>query len=57
MERNPQVEIPSARTIMEAISNYHEVYERTESDIHNDSRFALNACCCVLAILCLKPIF
>ena len=57
MERNPQVEIPSARTIMEAISRYHEEYERIESNIHNDSRFALNACCCVLAILCLKPIF
>ena len=56
MERNPQVEIPSAHTIMEAISSYHEEYERVESNIHTDSRFALNACCCVLAILCLKPI-
>ena len=57
MERNPKVEIPSAHTIMEAISRYHEEYEQTESNIHNDSRFALNACCCVLAILCLKPVF
>lgn len=57
MERNPKVEIPSAHTIMEAISRYHEEYEQAESNIHNDSRFALNACCCVLAILCLKPVF
>lgn len=56
MERDPQVEVPAARTIMEAICSYHEEYERVESNIHTDSRFALNACCCVLAILCLKPI-
>lgn len=56
MERNPQVEVPIARTIMEAICSYHEEYERSESNIHTDSRFALNACCCVLAILFLKPI-
>ena len=57
MDRDPQVEIPFARTITEAISSYHAEYERAESNIHNDSRFALNACCCVLAILCLKPVF
>ena len=57
MDRDPQVEIPFARTIMEAISSYHAEYERAESNIHNDSRFALNACCCVLAILCLTPVF
>ncbi|MGM9661144.1 MAG: zinc dependent phospholipase C family protein [Faecousia sp.] len=56
MEQDPQVDIPTARTIMEAISSYHKEYERVESNIHRDSRFALNACCCVLAILCLKPI-
>lgn len=56
MEQDPQVDIPTARTIMEAISSYHKEYEREESNIHRDSRFALSACCCVLAILCLKPI-
>ena len=30
---------------------------RKASDIHRDSRFALNACCCVLATLCLKVVF
>lgn len=57
MERDPKVEVFTARTIMEAICCYHEEYERIESNIHTDSHFALNACCCVLGILCLKPIF
>ncbi|MDY3224353.1 MAG: zinc dependent phospholipase C family protein [Candidatus Faecousia sp.] len=57
MEQDPQTDIPTARTIMEAISSYHKEYERTESNIDTDSRFALNACCCVLAILLLKPVF
>ena len=56
MEQDPQVNIPIARTIMEAIYNYHKEYERKASNIHRDSRFALNACCCVLAMLCLKPV-
>lgn len=57
MEQQPQIEIAAAKSIMEAICGYHEEYEQIESNIHNDSRFALNACCCVLAILFLKPIF
>ena len=56
MEQDPQVNVPVARTIMEAICNYHKEYEQTASNIHTDSHFALNACCCVLTILCLKPI-
>ena len=56
MEQDPQVNIPVARTIMDAICSYHREYEKVESNIHRDSRFALNACCCVLTILCLKPI-
>lgn len=56
MEQDPQVNVPVARTIMEAICSYHKEYERIEANIHTDSHFALNACCCVLTILCLKPI-
>lgn len=56
MEQDPQVNIPMARTIMDAIYSYHKEYEKAESNIDTDSRFALNACCCVLAILFLKPI-
>ena len=56
MEQDPQVNVPIARTIMEAICSYHKEYERVEANIQTDSHFALNACCCVLTILCLKPI-
>ena len=56
MEQDPQVNVPIARTIMEAICSYHKEYERVGANIQTDSHFALNACCCVLTILCLKPI-
>lgn len=32
-------------------------YEAQEANIYIDTRFALNACCCVLAMLLTKPIF
>jgi len=57
MERDPKVSAPMDDTIMDAIESYHAVYERKASNIRRDSRFALNACCCVLAILCLKVVF
>lgn len=57
MEQDPQVDIRFARSIMDAIYSYHQEYEQTESNIQNDSRFALTACCCVLALLFVKPIF
>lgn len=56
MEKDPQVDVKVARSVMEAICSYHREYEQVESNIHNDSRFALTACCCVLAILFAKPI-
>lgn len=55
MDQNPSVEIPLARTVMEAIHRYHKEYEKADANIHNDSRYALNACCCVLTIL--QPAF
>lgn len=57
LAEDPQVDPMVAHSIMRAISSYHRHYEQVESNIHNDSRFALAACCCVLSILFAKPIF
>lgn len=48
---DPQVNPRIASTVMEAIYSYHREYETLEADIRTDARFALNACCCVLAVL------
>lgn len=56
MAQDPQVDIMVARNIMSAICSYHREYEQLESNIHNDSRFALAACCCILAVLFVKPV-
>ncbi len=51
LQEDPQVNNTAARTIMEAIYHHHRLYEDQESGIHTDARFALTACCCVLAVL------
>lgn len=51
IQEDPQVDIRLARTIMEGIGSYHREYSSQDTDIFRDSRFALQACCCVLAIL------
>jgi len=51
LQSNPRVDVPIAKTVMEAIGNCHREYYSVTSDIHRDSRFALQACCCVLTIL------
>lgn len=51
LQEDPQVDPHTARSIMEAIYSYHEEYEDQQADIRTDAKFALNACCCVLAIL------
>lgn len=56
MAEDPQVDPVAARTIMSAIGSCHRSYEQMEYTIHNDCRFALTACCCVLAILFAKPV-
>ncbi len=56
METDPQVNPRLAGSVMEAIGRYHREYQSVERNIHTDSRFALTACCCVLAILVAKPI-
>lgn len=51
LQEQPQVDVRLARSIMEGIGSYHREYSSVKTDIHRDSRFALQACCCVLAIL------
>lgn len=53
---DPQVSPRNARTIMEAIYSYHQEYCQLPVSIHTDSKYALRACCCVLAVLFMKPI-
>lgn len=48
---NPTVTPPSARSIMEAIYRYHREYCTLPANIHTDAKYALRACCCVLAVL------
>ena len=56
IEQDPQVDTRVARTVMEAIYSYHREYEALEANIQIDSRFALAACCCVIAVLFPKPL-
>lgn len=56
LKKDPQVDIRLAGKIMDAVQDYHAEYSRTDPDIHRDSHFAVSACCCVLAILFMKPI-
>jgi len=56
MAEDPKVDTMVARSIMGAICSYHRDYEQTASNIHNDTRFALTACCCVVTLLFAKPI-
>lgn len=48
---DPQVDVRYAKTIMEAIHSHHREYTGSSAGIHTDCRFALQACCCVLAVL------
>lgn len=56
IQSDPQVSHENARSIMEAIYRYHKVYCKLPANIHTDAKFALRACCCVLAVLFLPPI-
>lgn len=56
MEKEPLVDPIPADNIIAAIRSYHRLYEETRRCIHNDARFALTACCCVLTMLMGKPV-
>ena len=51
LQNKPALEIQLYHTIMDGISSYHREYFSCETDIQRDSRFALQACCCVLSVL------
>lgn len=53
----PHIEIRHAESIMEAIEHHHLEYSAEPSGIHRDSRFALQACCCVLSVLLTPRVF
>lgn len=56
LQEDPQINPETARTVMEAIYNYHREYQTRPADIRTDTQFILSACCCVLAVLFAKPI-
>ncbi len=56
MEAPPKPELPTSQSIMDAICQYHREYRALPANIHTDTKFALKACCCVLAVLFVKPI-
>ncbi len=56
LQQDPEINPQTAKSVMEIIYRYHREYEQLDADIHTDSHFALTACCCVLAILFVKPI-
>lgn len=47
----PEADVRDDGTVISAIWRYHREYIRRAADIRNDARFALNTCCCVLALL------
>lgn len=51
LAEDPYVDIRFAKSIMETIGSYHREYCKQDADIHTDAKFALTACCCVLAVL------
>lgn len=51
LESEPHVETSPHPSVMGMIRAYHRDYIRHPADIRTDSRYALNACCCVLALL------
>ena len=51
MRTSPSVSESGAESIMEAIRVYHREYIHKPANIHTDTKYALKACCCVLALL------
>lgn len=51
LRSEPRIDLKASRSVIEAISAYHADYRAQEPALQRDMRFALNACCCTLAIL------
>lgn len=56
LQADPGIDPIAAKSVMDAIYTYHREYEACIPHISTDSRFALNACCCILALLFAKPV-
>ncbi len=56
LQGNPQVQPRNACSIMDAIYRYHREYSTQPRNVDTDARYALTACCCVLALLFAHPI-
>lgn len=51
LQRQPAVTVRPAKSVMDGIFGYHREYREKRTNIYRDSRFAVHACCCVLAVL------
>lgn len=51
LQGNPGLDIPAAKTVMEAIREYHETYLALPVNVQTDSQFTLRACHFILATL------
>lgn len=51
LKSKPDVEQCTHCSVMDVIRGYHRDYIRRPADVRTDSRYALNACCCVLTML------
>ena len=51
LQDDPEIDPITAHSVMDAIYQHHARYESQKADIHTDARYALSACCCILAVL------
>jgi len=56
LREDPEIDPVTAATVMDAIYQYHRQYEHQHGTIATDARFALNICCCVVALLITRQI-
>ena len=50
LQEDPEINPKVAKTVMGAIADYHREYMDQGAGIQTDAKFALTACCCVLAV-------
>lgn len=56
LQEDPNIDSMTAANVMDAIYRYHRKYEQQHGTVATDARFALNICCCVVALLIARPI-
>lgn len=57
LQKEPSIEILHASSVMEFVSARHRRYRLIPGNPRRDSRFALQACCCILTILSVSDKF